>query len=72
VCQSKLFHSNVNVVWDVGTKCFHVFHVGSEEDVYVERSPLVNHIFENNVKWPMVLMRMRSKRSDLKKLVVFC
>ncbi len=70
VCQSKLFHSNVGVVWDVGTECFHVFHVGFGEDVCVEGSPLVNHI-DNNLKWPAVLMKMRSKRSNLERLVIF-
>ncbi len=60
VRQSKLFHSNVDVVWDVGTKCFCVFYVGSREDVYVEGSPLVSYI-ENNLKQPVVLMRMRSE-----------
>ncbi len=58
LCQSKLFYSSVGVLWDVGTKCFHVFHVGSGEDVCVNGSPLVNHI-ENNLKWLVVFMRMR-------------
>jgi hypothetical protein len=70
VCQSKLFRSNVGVVWDVGTEYFHVFYVGFGEDIYVERSPFVSHI-ENNLKWPVVLMKMKSKRSNLKRLVVF-
>jgi hypothetical protein len=56
VHQSKLFHSNVDVVWDVEIECFHIFYVGAWEDVYVEGSPLVSYI-ENNLKWPMVLMR---------------
>jgi hypothetical protein len=58
VCQSRLFHSSVGVVRDVGTKCFRVFHVGFGEDICVEGSPLVNHI-ENNLKWPVVLMKVR-------------
>jgi hypothetical protein len=70
VCQSKLFHSSVGVVWDVGTECFHVFHVGFGEDFCVEGRLLVGHI-ENNLKWLVVLMRVRSKRSDPKRLVVF-
>lgn len=40
------------------------------EDICVEGSPLVCHI-ENNLKWPMALMRVRSKRFDPEKLVVF-
>ncbi len=70
LCQPRLFHSNINVVWDVGTKCFCVFHVGSKEDICVERSHLVNHI-ENNLKRPMVLMRMRSEQSNPERFVVF-
>ncbi len=70
VCQSRLFHSTIGVVWDVETKCFCVFHVGYGEDIYVEGSPLVSHI-ENNLKWPMVLMRRRLKQYDPKRLVVF-
>jgi hypothetical protein len=53
-----LFHSNVGVVWDVGTKRFHVFHVGYGEDVYVDGSPLVNHI-DNNLKWLVALMKVK-------------
>jgi hypothetical protein len=49
VHQSRLFHSNVDVVWDVEIECFHIFYVGSGEDVYIEGSPLVNYI-ENNLK----------------------
>jgi hypothetical protein len=70
MCQSKLFHSSIVVVWNVGTKCFHVFHVGFGEAVCVEGSPLVNHI-DNNLKWPMVLVRVRSKQSNLERLVIF-
>jgi hypothetical protein len=69
MCQSKLFHSSVAIVWDVGIECFHVIHVGFGEDVCVERSPLVSHI-ENNLKWPMVLVLVRSKQSNLKKIVI--
>jgi hypothetical protein len=58
VCQSRLFHSNVGVVWDVGTKCFCVFHVRFGEDIYVEGSLMVSHI-ENNLKWPVVFMKVR-------------
>jgi hypothetical protein len=43
--------------------------VGFREDVYVEGSPLVSHI-ENNLKWPEVFMKMRSKWSNLERLVV--
>jgi hypothetical protein len=60
LCVNPGFHSNVYVVWDVGTKSFRVFYVGFREDVYVEGSPLVSHI-ENNLKWPEVFMKMRSK-----------
>jgi hypothetical protein len=60
VCQYRLFHSNVGVVRDVGIKCFCVFHVGFGEDIYVKESPLINHI-ENNLKWLVVFMRVRSK-----------
>jgi hypothetical protein len=70
MCQSKLFHYSVVVVWNVGIECFHVFHVGFGEDVCVEGNPLVNHI-DNNLKWPMVLVRVRSKQSNLKRLVIF-
>ncbi len=69
LCVNPSFHSNVYVVWDVGTKCFRVFYVGFREDVYVEGSPLVSHI-ENNLKWPEVFMKMRSKWSNLERLVV--
>ncbi len=55
-CQSRLFHSSVGVVWDVGIECFRVFHV--EEDVCVERSLLVSHI-ENNLKQLVVFMKVR-------------
>jgi hypothetical protein len=65
-----LFHSNVGVVWDVGIECFHVFHVGFGEDFCVEGRFLVSHI-ENNLKWLVGLMRVRSKRIDPKRLVVF-
>jgi hypothetical protein len=58
VHQSKLFHSNVDVVWDVEIECFCVFYVGSGEDVYVEGNPLASYI-ENNLKWPVVHMRVR-------------
>jgi hypothetical protein len=60
VCQSKLFHSSVGVVWDVGTKCFCVSHVGFGEDIYVEGSLMVNQIV-NNLKWPMVFMKVTSE-----------
>ncbi len=60
VCQSRLFHSSVGVVWDVGIECFCVFHVGFGEDFCVEGRPLVSHI-ENNLKWPVVFMKVRSK-----------
>jgi hypothetical protein len=70
VCQSKLFHSNVGVVWDVGIECFCIFHVGSREDVYVDGSPLVNNI-ENNLKWLVVFMRVTSKQFDPKRLIIF-
>ncbi len=53
VYQYRLFHSSIGVVWDVGTKCFCVFHVGSREEIYVEGNPLVSHI-ENNLKQPVV------------------
>jgi hypothetical protein len=69
MCQSKLFHSSVAIAWNVGTECFHVFHVGFGEDVCLEGSPLVNHI-DNNLKWPMVLVRVRSKQSNLERLVI--
>jgi hypothetical protein len=49
VCQYMLFHSSIGVVWDVGTECFWVFHVGYREEIYVEGNPLASHI-ENNVK----------------------
>jgi hypothetical protein len=49
---------------------FVFFYVGSREDVYVEGSPLVSYI-ENNLKWSMVLMRVRSTQFDLERLVVF-
>jgi hypothetical protein len=65
-----LFHSNVGVEWDVGIECFRVFHVGFGEDIYVDGSPMVNHI-ENNLKWSVVFMKMRLERSDLEKLIVF-
>ncbi len=68
--QSRLFHSNVDVVWDVEIECFHTFYVGSGEDVYVEGSPLVSYI-ENNLKRLVVLMRVRSKQFDFERLVVF-
>jgi hypothetical protein len=70
VHQSKLFHSNVDVVWDVEIECFRVFYVGSREDVYVEGSPLVSYI-ENNLKRSVVLMRVRSTQFDLERLLVF-
>jgi hypothetical protein len=70
VCQSKLFHSSVGVVWDVGTKCFFVFHVDSREDIYVEGSPMVNHI-ENNLKQRMMLMKVKLKQFNCKRLIVF-
>ncbi len=54
----------------LGLKCFHVFHVGFGEDVCVEGSPSVSHI-ENNLKWPMVLVLVRSKQSNLERLVIF-
>ncbi len=69
LCVNPGFHSNVYVVWDVGTKSFRVFYVGFREDVYVEGSPLVSHI-ENNLKWPEVFMKMRSKWSNLERLVI--
>jgi hypothetical protein len=46
------------------------FYVGFGEDSYVERSPLVNHI-ENNLKWLVVLMKMRLEQSNPERLVVF-
>lgn len=49
---------------------FCVFFMVFGEDICVEGSPLVCHI-ENNLKWPMALMRVRSKRFDPEKLVVF-
>jgi hypothetical protein len=57
-------------VWDVEIEFFHVFYVGSGEDVYVEGIPLVSYI-ENNLKLPMVLMRVRLERFDLERLIVF-
>jgi hypothetical protein len=63
VCQSRLFHSNVDLVWDLGAECFHVFYVGYGEDLYVEGSPLINYI-EKNRKRPVVFMRARSKQFD--------
>jgi hypothetical protein len=53
--------------WDWLFLCF---YVGFGEDIYVERSPLVSHI-ENNLKWLVVLMRVRLERSDPERLVVF-
>jgi len=47
-----------------------VFFVCFGEDICVGGSPLVYHI-ENNLKQPMVLMRVRLERFDLEKLVVF-
>jgi hypothetical protein len=47
-----------------------VFLVGIGDDICVEGSPLVCHI-EKNLKRPVVLTRVRSKRFDPKKLVVF-
>jgi hypothetical protein len=58
VCQSRLFHSSVGVVWDVGTKCFCVSRAGFGEDIYVEGNHMVSHIV-NNLKWPMVFMKVR-------------
>jgi hypothetical protein len=46
------------------------FHVGFDEDVCVEGSPLVNHI-ENNLKRSMVLMKVILMQFDPKKLVIF-
>jgi hypothetical protein len=56
VCQSKLFHSNGGVVWDLGSSAFVFFTWVLEKTFCVEGRPLVSHI-ENNLKWPMVLMR---------------
>jgi len=58
VHQFRLFLSNVDLVWDVGIEWFHVFYVGSGEDIYVEGSPLINYI-EKNLKRLVVFMRMR-------------
>jgi len=46
------------------------FYVGFGEDIYVERSPLVSHI-ENNLKWPVVLMKVKLERFDPERLVIF-
>ncbi len=53
--------------WDWVFSCF---YVGYGEDIYVERSPLVSHT-EINLKWLVVLMRVRSKWSNPKRLVIF-
>ncbi len=49
---------------------FLCFYVGYGEDVYVEKSPMVNHI-ENNLKRPVVLMIVKSEWSNPKRLVIF-